>query len=161
MGNIALELASVVVIIVPSIHLFDQLLNLNVDHLIFFSDSKSVLLFVRTWGAHKNDSLGASWCVRIFQLENAVDFFNYTHLRLIALELSHHALANVLDTLQLSISLTKIRLIESILQVVLEDSIASDSLAKLGILNTTETWLSLLDAEISQNSLVSLCIILV
>jgi len=50
---------------------------------------------------------------------------------------------------------------KNILQVVFENSVACNSLAELWILNATETRFRLLAAEISENSLVCICVILV
>ena len=85
LGDVALELAGVVVVIVPSCHFFDQLRHLNVHDLIFLSDTKGVLLLLGAWRSHKDDSLGAARRIGILELENAVDLFNDTHLRRAAL----------------------------------------------------------------------------
>ena len=102
LSDVALELASVVVIVVAPCHFFDQLGDLNVDNLVLLSDAECVLFLLRTWGAHQDNPLGSSGSVRVIQLQNAVDLFNDSHLRLIALKLRDETLANVLDSLQLT-----------------------------------------------------------
>lgn len=147
LSDVALELASVVVIVVAPCHFFDQLGDLNVDNLVLLGDAECVLFLLRTWGAHQDNPLGSSGSVRVIQLQNAVDLFNDSHLRLIALKLRDETLANVLDSLQL--------------KIVFENGVTSESIAKLRIIDDAEAWLGLLIAEVPTDGSMCLAVLLV
>jgi len=136
--DVALELAGVIVVIVSSRHFLDQLLHLNVDDLVLLGDAKRVFFFLRAWGAHQDDSLWATWRIRVLQLEDAVDLLNDTHLRLAAFKLSDKALADVLNTTDL--------------QVVLENSVGSDSLPLSRVRDPAHTRLVLLGTQVPHDS---------
>ncbi len=105
LSDVALKLARIIIVIIASCDFFNQLLHLNIDDLVFFSDVESILLFFRARGAHEDNTLGSTRCIRVLKLQNAIDFFNNAHLRLATLELGNEALAYVLNTSDLKIIL--------------------------------------------------------
>lgn len=147
LSNIALQTTSIVVVIVASHDLSDQLLHLYVDNLVFFSNAQSELLFLRAWRAHEDNALRAAGCIRILQLQDAVDFFNDTHLRLATLELGDEATADVFDP--------------SDLQVVLKNGVAGNSLALLHVFNAANASFDLFTRKIAHDSVKSGSIVLV
>jgi len=167
LGNVALELARVVVVVIAPGHLFDKLGDLDVDNLVLLCNANGILLFFGTRRAHQDDSLRTSGSVGVLELQNAVDFFDNSHLGLIALQLCDEALADVLDSLQL----TRVKggTFRSVghqngganLQVILKDSVSSESVAVFRVVNRAEPWLCLLTAQVSADCRVGLAILLV
>ncbi len=98
LSDVALELARIIIVIVTSSDLLNQLLHLNIDNLVFLSNVESILLFLGARRAHKDNTLGSTRCIRVLEVQNAIDFFDNAHLRLATLQLSHEALAYVLNT---------------------------------------------------------------
>lgn len=134
MRDVALQLAGVVVVIVPPGHFLDQLLHLNIHYLVFLGDAQGILLLLGARRAHQDDALRSAWCISILQLKDSVDLFDDTVGRVVALHFSDAALADVLHSTDL--------------QVVLEDCIAGDPLALLIVLDSCQTRFRLIAAQV-------------
>ena len=145
--DVALQLSRVVIVIVSSGDLHDQLLNLDINDLVLLGDAQGVFFLLRAWRAHKYDSLRSSWGISVLQLEDAIDFLNDSHLRLIRFKFGYEALADVFNAPNL--------------QIVLEHGVVCDPSALLRIVNAAQARLCLARAKVAHDCLESILIRLV